>query len=97
MILWHLKTVYVASRHLILRGAGNIFYLLGTSTMIVQAMQTCTVVDVVFFSLTPFSERIHVLRNTHKDTYIYNKIATFSNVNMHVSSNITFNSKYCAR
>ena len=49
MIPWHLMSVYVAARHRILCGAGNVFCLPATSIMIVQAMQTCTVVDVAFF------------------------------------------------
>ena len=89
-------SVYVVARHRILCGAGNVFCLTATSAITVQAMQTCTVVDVVFFSRHPSTKRIYVLPNTHKDTYMYNNIAIFSNVNMHVSNIITINSKYCA-
>ena len=64
-------SMYIAAHHRIFCGAGNVFYLPATSAMIVQAMQTCTVVDVVFFSPRhPPIERIHVLPNTHKDTHI---------------------------
>ena len=88
--------VYVATRHRIFRGAGSVICLPATSAMIVQAMQTCTVVDVVsFFPQYPSAECFHVLTNTHKDTHHYNNIATFSNVNMHVSSSFAFNLKYC--
>ena len=90
-------SVYVAARHRILRGAGNLFCLPATSAMSIQAMQTCKMVDVVFYPRHPLAERIHVLPNTHKDPHIYNNIATSSNVNMHVSISIAFDSKYCAR
>ena len=49
-----------------------------------------------FLPQHPLAERIHILPNTHKDMHIYNNIATFLNMNMHVSSSIAFNSKYCA-
>ena len=66
--------------------------------MTAQAMQTCTMVDVVFFPPQhPSVEHIQVLPNTHKDTPIYNNIVTFSNVNVHVSIIIIFNLKYCVR
>ena len=58
MIPWHSMSMYVAARHRIFRGAGSVFYLPATSAMIVQAMQTCIVVDVVFFPLDTLQQTV---------------------------------------
>ncbi len=96
MIPWHLMSVYVDVRHRILRGAGIVFCMSATSAMLYKQCRRAQWLMWFFFPWHPSAECIHIFPNTHKDTHIYNNIATFSNVNMHVSSSIAFNSKYCA-
>ena len=77
---------------------GSILGLPSTFPATLQAMQTCTVVDVASLSSRhPPPQRQHVLLDTPKDAHVYDNMATFSNVNMNFPSSITFDLKYCAR
>ena len=63
-------SMYVATRHRIFRGAGNVFSLPATLAMTVQAMHTCIVVDVVFFPLNTLQQNVpcftqHPQRHSH--------------------------------
>ena len=61
-------SMYVATRHRIFHGAGNVFCLPATSTMTVQAMQTHTVVDVVFFPLDTLQHNVSMFYPTPTKT-----------------------------
>ena len=90
--------MYVAAHYRIFCGADSVLCLPATSTMIVQAMQTCTVVVVVFFPLDTLQLNVSMFYPTPTKTHTsIITFVTFSKVNMHVSSNIALNLKYCAR
>ena len=62
-------SMYVAARHRIFCGAGNVFYLPATSAMIVQAMHTCIVVNVDFFPLDTLQQNISMFYPTPTKTH----------------------------
>jgi hypothetical protein len=66
-------SMYVAARHRIFRGAGNVFCIRATSTMTVQAMQTYIVIDVAFFSLSTPSSGMYPCFTQHPQRHAHLK------------------------